>query len=109
MPQSTQGSPGAFGYNDQGQLINSAQPTNYILAFILGALQSMAAALGGSPVATNNTNLPYNADEQVLTNVVGGPGPTVIVYKKAGSTVKTRTLTYTGSGPTDVLIHTVDS
>lgn len=64
---------------------------------------------GGGSGSTTDSNLPYGADEQVLTNVVGGPGPTVIVYKKAGATVKTRTLTYTGSGPTDVLTRTVDT
>lgn len=67
------------------------------------------SAIGGGSGTASSSNLPYGADEQVLTNVVGGPGPTVIVYKKAGATVKTRTLTYTGSGPTDVLIRTVDS
>lgn len=76
----------------------------------------LLALIGGSPSggipvvpSSGDSGLPYGADEMVLTNVVGGPGPTVIVYKKSGVTLKTRTLTYTGSGPTDVLIGTVDT
>lgn len=64
---------------------------------------------GGSAGGTSTSGLPYGADEQVITNAVGGPGPTVIQYKKAGVLVMTRTLTYTGSGPTDVLIGTKDT
>lgn len=75
---------------------------------LLACGQLITAITGGGGISTGS-NLPYGADEQVLTNVVGGPGPTVIVYKKLGVTVKTRTLTYTGSGSTDVLIRTVDT
>ncbi len=80
-----------------------------ILLALSGAGPDGPIPVAPSSAIAAGSNLPYGADEQVLTNVVGGPGPTVIVYKKSGVTVKTRTLTYTGSGPTDVLIHTVDT
>lgn len=84
--------------------------SNILLLKIWYRLQALVVAGGGGGVGgSTSSGLPYGADEQVLTNVVGGPGPTVIVYKKSGATVKTRTLTYTGSSPTDVLIGTVDT
>ena len=46
MSQPASGTPGAFGYNDLGQIITGNNNTNYILAFILGALQQVGAALG---------------------------------------------------------------
>ena len=82
---------------------------NTLLLKLWYRMQSVVGLLGGGTGAEGSSNLPYGADEQVLTNVVGGPGPTVIVYKKAGAVVKTRTLTYTGSAATDVLTHTVDT
>lgn len=95
---------GVFGNDPDGKPATNTAPW-YALSLILGALQSGVPITGSS----TDSNLPYGADEQVLTNVVGGPGPTVIVYKKAGVTVKTRTLTYTGATSADVLTHTVDS
>ncbi len=82
---------------------------NTLLLKLWFRMQAVVGLLGGGTGAEGSSNLPYGADEQVLTNVVGGPGPTVIVYKRNGGVIKTRTLAYTGSGPTDVLISTKDT
>ncbi len=76
----------------------------YQVALLAGSIPNS----GGGGGATNS-GLPYDADEQDITNVVAGPS--VIVYKRGGATVKTRNFTYTngGASSTDVLTKTVDS
>lgn len=83
------------------------------LSVLLLKIWYQAALMAGSiPQGAGNIGsggLPYGADEQDITNVAAGPS--VIVFKKAGVTLKTRTFTYTNSGAssTDVLTGTVDT
>lgn len=76
-------------------------------------LKKILLALGGGGsgggISVGGSGLPYGADEQDITNVAAGPS--VIVYKLNGVTLKTRTLTYTngGASSTDVLTKTVDT
>jgi len=82
---------------------------NLLLIKIWSRLQAVVGALGGGTGAEGVSGLPYGADEQDITNVAAGPS--VIVYKRNGGVVKTRTFTYTngGASSTDVLTKTVDT
>jgi len=99
--------PGQLGADLDGKSATPATGKEMLLALILGAVQSTASSTNGT--GSTGSGLPYGADEQDITNVAAGPS--VIVYKKAGVTLKTRTFTYTNGGgsSTDVLIKTVDS
>lgn len=87
-----------------------AWPTVVVGTDASGNVVNLGAAGGG--LATGGSGLPYGADTQVITSVAAGPS--VIVYKSGGTggtTLKTRTLTYTNAGvsSTDVLVSTVDT
>lgn len=50
----------------------------------------------GAPVdPALNSGMPYNADEQDITNATAGP--TSIIFKRNGTTLFTRTITYVDS------------
>lgn len=89
MGQPSTGTPGSLGYDSGGNLLNSAQPTNFLLAYILGALQRLTGggAAGGSglvvssgvgtytpfAIASGQTGtIPTTAKRWVLENVGTG-------------------------------------
>lgn len=105
---------GQYGYDASGAPLSAGSPERNTLALILGALQGLLGITpgGGGGIVVGGSGLPYGADTQVITNVAAGPS--VIVYKSGGTggtTLKTRTLSYTNAGvsSTDVLVSTVDT
>lgn len=59
----------------------------------------------------NSSQLPYNADQQLISYYTGTNNVYTIVYKKNGTTLKTRTFTYLngGSADNDLLTGVSDS
>lgn len=88
MGQPANGTPGKFGYSDQGQLITGNNGTNFILAFILGALQGILAAGGGggggggTPVTPTFVSLGASASQDIP---IGAKGWTVTFLTGTGT------------------------
>ena len=74
------------------------------------AILADAAVTGGGGTAAV-TSLPFGADEQVVSYVNGTNNVASIVFKRAGLTLATRTLSYVANGATnnDKLIGLVDA
>lgn len=88
----TGGTPGQFGYNDLGQIIAGNNNTNYILAFMLGALQQMIGSSGGgtgggitvnNPIVTPNFALLTAGQSQFIP--AGAKGWTATILTGTGT------------------------
>lgn len=94
-----------------------SQPTDGKLSALVlgyidgnGELQQLASTSGTISIGTGGAGggggLPYGADQQVIAYVGDTENIATIVYNLAGTTLKTRTFSYDGSGR---LTGTVDA
>ena len=79
----TGGTPGVFGYNDLGQLVVGNNNTNYILAFILGALQQLNGGVSGGGLVVAQPTVTQHG------SVVSGAGTIPVGAKGWSFTVLT--------------------